>query len=238
MKRIFVLSPVLLSFILVSCASLRMNNDERMLKAELNKLANFEGEGIAELSAFGFSLRKPFSLKKSAEEMRLDLIEGGILGGSGSPMLSVYLGKYLAMNSNLMPALANVALDEMVGELGKLIFAPTDFIFDKYGAEIIEHKTLERDGIRISFAKDYKVESLKDTRSNLEIRANYDRRGELDYIELKTAQAISAKLVFDNVNYQSPSIIPLPKNENGGGNLMDLFKGNDMFKLLKMFMGD
>jgi len=80
----------------------------------------------------------------------------------------------------------------------------------------------------VSFGQDYKLEEIRDKKSNTLIKNQYSRSGNIDSIELKTGSFISAKMVFDSVSYERSNIIPLPKSEATGGGIMDIFKNNNI----------
>ncbi len=237
MNRILLASLIMISILLASCSGLRPS-DEDLLRAELKRWESFEGNGIAEISALGFSLRKPFVIAKSVEEMRMDLIEGGLLGASGSPLMSVYLGRYFAMKSLAMPILEKLNLQDKIPEGTQALFATSDYLFDKYGAEIIREKAVTRDSLSVKFSDKYRLESVIDSNSGTRIDLSYTRSAELDEIAIRAAQGVSMRLIFDEITYSRPQITPLPKGEPGGQNLMELFQGVDMMKLFQGIMGN
>ncbi|MDD4147526.1 MAG: hypothetical protein PHO85_03290, partial [Candidatus Cloacimonetes bacterium] len=60
MKRFSIfLIIVLTMFLSAACSSNMRLSEEEKLKRELKKWESFSGDGIAEISAFGISLRKP-----------------------------------------------------------------------------------------------------------------------------------------------------------------------------------
>lgn len=238
MKKTTIVLIVILALFSTSCSLFQKKSDEMLLRSELKKWEKIKGDGTIELSAFGITMRKPFSISKNVNEMRLDVVEGGIFGSGGSPIISMYLGPYLALNSTAIPALASANLEELIPEGITAIFATADHLYDKYGAEIIEKKAVERGNVLVNFGQDYKLEEIRDKKSSTLIKTEYNRGGDIDTIELKTGTFISAKMIFDSVSYEQPSIIPLPKTEKTGGGILDLFKGNNMFDLLKGFLGD
>lgn len=238
MKKTAIILIVLVALLSTSCSLFQGRSDELILRSELKKWERLKGDGVIEFSVFGITMRKPFNLSKNVDEMRLDIVEGGIFGSGSSPLLSMYLGPYLALQSSAIPALANTKLDDLMPEGLTAFFASADYLYDKYGAEIIKDKAVERKNLIVSFGSDYKLEEIRDKGSNTVIKNQYTRHGELDSIELKSQGFISAKMVFDHIEYEHSSIIPLPKNDNATGGLMDVFKNNNMFDMLKGFLGD
>lgn len=237
MNRILAISLILLSLVLASCAGLKPS-DETILRSELKKWESFTGDGIIEISAFGFSIRKPFSVAKSAKQLRLDVIEGGIFGAGASPLISMYLGDYFAMTAPMMPALEALNLKDKI-PLGALaMFSSADYVFEKYGAEIIREKAIVRDSLSINFTSKYKLDSVIDRKSGANLKVNYTNRGELDKMEIKAGRGISARLLFDDVKYQVPTILPLPRGEENKKNIMELLQEGGMLQMFKGFLGD
>lgn len=232
MKRIFVIGICLISIILSSCAGLRLTEEQKLLR-ELKKWESFSGSGIIELSVMGLSLRKPFSISKSMKQIRLDVIEGGVFGASASPLLSMYLGDYLAVNAPIMPALELLNLKDKVPAGALALFSSADYLMDKYGAEIIAKKAIVRDDLSLNFKKNYQLESVVDKASGTRIEIKHTGRGLLDTIDIKTNKPVSARLIFDNVDYATPEIIPLPQKEATGQNLMELLQGGGMMDIFK-----
>ncbi|MCB5254010.1 MAG: hypothetical protein WC111_08120 [Candidatus Cloacimonadaceae bacterium] len=237
MNRILTIGLIVLCLILASCASLKPT-DEALLRSELKKWESFSGDGIIEIAAFGFTLRKPFSVAKSPEQLRLDVIEGGIFGAGASPLISMYLGEYFAMAAPAMPALEALNLKDKIPKGALALFASSDYLFDRYGQEIIREKAIVRDSLSIHFSSKYKLESVIDRKSGVKLSASYTTRGDLDKLEFKAPRGISANLLFDTVKYQRPEILPLPRNEKTQGNIMELLKQGGMFEMFKGLLGE
>lgn len=237
MKRALIIALCLLSLILASCAGLGLTEEQKLMR-ELRKWENFSGNGIIELSALGLSLRKPFSFSKSMAELRLDVIEGGIFGAGASPLLTLYVGEYLAINAPIMPALELLNLKDKIPSGALALFSSSDHIMNNYGAEIIANKAIVRDDLSVNFKHNYQLESVVDKASGTSIAARYTNRGDLDTIEIKTNMPIAAKLIFDSVDYNRPQILPLPQKPNASGTLQDLFQGGGIMDMFKGLLGN
>jgi len=233
MTRYLILGVCALCIVLSSCAGGLGLTEEQKLERELKKWESFSGSGIIEVSALGMSLRKPFNIAKSMKQMRLDVIDGGVFGANASPLMSMYLGDYLAVNAPIMPALEMLNLKDKIPEAAIALFSSTDYLMQKYGAEIIANKAIVRDDLKVNFKKNYQLDSVVDAKSGATLVAAYTARGALDALEIKSGKMISAKLIFDTVDYSTPEIIPLPQKEQAAQGLMDIFQGGGMMDLLK-----
>lgn len=237
MNRILILCLIVLSLILSSCAAFQKFSEEALLRSELRKWESFTGDGIIEVSAMGFSFCKPFSLAKSEKQMRLDVIEGGVFGANASPLISMYMGDYFSILSPSMPVLEALNLKDKI-PLGVLaLFSSADYLFEKYGAEIIREKAIVRDDLTIKFTPKYKLDSVMDRKSGANLTASYTSRGDLDKLEIKVGRGISASLLFDDVKYNTPLIVPLPKGKATQESIQDLLEQGGMFEMFKGLMG-
>jgi hypothetical protein len=237
MSRGLIALTLLLAVILTSCAGFKPSEEAR-LRAELKKWESFKGNGIIEISAMGFSLRKPFALAKSLDEIRLDVIEGGIFGAGASPLLSVYLGEYFALKAPMMPALEAFNLADNIPQRPIALFSSADYIFDRYGEEIIREKAIVRDSLSISFESNYRLKSVQDRKSGLHLDAGYNSRGDIDSIEIKAGPGIKASLLFDELSYVTADIVPLPPQEANPQALREILKDGSMFDILKGLIGN
>lgn len=238
MKYIRILSIVFVLALLAGCSGNRRLGEEAKLKRELRKFETFSGSGIVELSAFGFSLRKPFALAKSIDQMRLDVVEGGLFGASGSPLITVYLGQYFALKSTLYPVLEMLNLADKLPGGPSAMFQTADYVYANYGQEIIQNKAIVRDNLRITFRRNYQLESIVDSNSGTRVDAKYTGKGDLDELTVKIDSGISAKLIFDKVEYANPQIQALPKPEPKELNIHDLFKQGGMMDMFKGLLGN
>lgn len=237
MNRVLSICLIVLSLVLASCAGLKPS-DEALLKSELKKWESFTGDGIIEVAAFGFTLRKPFAVAKSEKQMRLDVIEGGIFGAGASPLISMYLGDYISMLAPSMPVLEALNLNDKI-PLGILaLFSSADYLFKKHGEEIIREKAIERDSLSINFSSKYKLDSVVDRKSGATVTMTYTSRGDLDKLEIKAGRGMSATLLFDNVTYQVSEIVPLPKSKDKGQNIMDVLEQGGMLQMFKGLLGN
>ncbi|MFA7543574.1 MAG: hypothetical protein WCY84_04295 [Candidatus Cloacimonadaceae bacterium] len=214
----------LFALLLSSCTGGFGITEEQKLQTELKRWENFSGSGIIELNAMGMSLRKNFSLAKSLKDLRLDVLDGGLLGSAAAPSISLYLGDYLALESPMMPALEALNLKDKIPGGVMAFFATSEYLVEKYGEEIIRDKALVREDFRINFnPKNYQIESVMSGKSGSGLNVKYTGQGQLDSIEIKSNMPVSAKLYFDSVKYHTPNIIPLPQKESDL-NLMDMLK--------------
>lgn len=237
MTRFLMVISLVLAVLLASCAGFK-GSDEARLRSELKKWESFTGSGIIEVSAFGLSLRKPFTFSKSLEQMRLDVIEGGIFGAGASPLISVYLGEYFSLKSPVMPALEAFNLADKIPQGAIALFSSADYIYDQYGAEIIREKAIVRDSLRIQFEPNYQLKSVQDRKSGLNLEVDYNSRSDIDTIDITAGNGIRASLIFDDLSYTKADIVPLAPQQSSNQSLKEILQDEGMFQILKGLLGN
>jgi hypothetical protein len=228
LKRTYV-SLIVIVLLLASCAGPKVISEEQKLKNELTKWESFDSEGVIEISYLGLAMRKMFSLSKNRDQMRFDIIDGGVMGAGAQPLMSFYLGDYISFKSPYLPMLELLDVSSMIPLDGMAIFSNTDSLVASYGQQIIKNKQLEIAGINLIFKPDYKLDKLFDPRTKMELRPLYSSSGKLSELNLRGADNLSLKLSFDKLEYAQPQIIALPKPKPNV--LADTLKGIDSLDL-------
>lgn len=200
--------------LLSACAGPKPVNKHEQLRRELKKWESFDSQGIAEMSYMGLSLRKMFFAAKNKEQLRLDIIDGGLMGAGAKPLLSFYMGSYVSLSAPMLPILEMLNPSDMIPANSFGVFANADTLFARYGHSIIETRKLELEGIKISFMKDYRLDNVIDTNSMTELKAIY-KNNSLSELIMKGPDNLSVRLIFDEIKYLEPQIIPLPKPTSG-----------------------
>lgn len=228
---------ILLVFSLAACAGIKKGSEQERLRNELQKWESFDSQGVVELSVMGLSQRKMFSAAKNHGELRIDILDGGVMGAGAQPLISFYSGKYLAFKSPYLPMLEAFDLSSMIPVSGLNLFSSADSLIARHGPEIIKTKKLEIDSVRISFNKKYQLTEVNDPRNNSQLIATYSPRGELQELNFKGPESLAIKLIFDSISYTAPEITPLPRSQ-GSSLLQGLVPLNeiDLKKLIKDFL--
>lgn len=227
MKRTVLILLLVAVLVLTACAGgkkpLSREAKKSLLRSELSRWSNFQAQGVAQISYKGLALRKNFVFGKTPEEMRFDLVDGGIFGSAAAPLISFYLGEYLSINSDFQPRLAILA-SSMVGK--KFNMQDVHGILnlsDSYVDEIIDTGKVSRSSYEVSFTPKMQLESVKDSANKLSAVFTYTKKGEPDTIVFKLKSA-SIELLFDKVKYGDAQVKALPPMEAAQG-IMDLLQG-------------
>ncbi len=215
-KIVFFAALALLALILAGCASLGRPSPEARLRSELQRWQNFSAAGVVQASHSGLALRKMFVLAKTPGAVRLDVLDGGVLGINPEPLVSLYLGDYLAVKAPVMPAMENVFLDgiQFGNPLGTL--ANPDSLIARYGAAIIRDRKLTIDKTVLTFNDAYQLTVIQETGTPFRIDVSYNRKGDPDQVKVVADAKTSVELFVDSISYGDARIVPLPRNEKSG----------------------
>ncbi len=237
MHRFWIPIMLVAFFVISACAGPKAETERQKLHKELLKWESFDSQGVIEISFMGLALRKLFSAAKNQDQLRLDILEGGVMGAGAQPLMSFYVGDYVAFKSPYLPMLEMLNLSDQLPLRSMAHFSSADSLVARYGKEIISNKKLVIDQVSISFKPDYKLDFVYDPTTKMELKAIYGSGGKLSELNLKGTDNLSLKLSFDNLDYVQPLIVPLPQS---APNLInDSLKGLqdlDLKELLKQFL--
>jgi hypothetical protein len=222
--------------LLVGACSGPKPQDQRLkLRSELLKWESFDGQGIVEISYMGLSLRKMFNVQKNKGVIRLDVFDGGIMGAGAQPLVSIFVGDYLAFQS-VLPLLDSFDPFGTMPLEGLDIFANADSMLARYGNQIIDNKALTEDNLQVQFDKGYHLQRLYIPESNTELLASYSNKGSLQVITMRGMENMAVKLIFDSISYTPPQIVSLPKPTKPANTLPTDIKELDMKNMLKDYI--
>ncbi len=200
-------------FALSGCAAFRQADRKELLRAELAKWENFTSDGVVQANYAGLSLRKMFTLSKTKEEARLDVLGGGVFGVNPQPLVSVYLGEYVALRSPLMPELESFAQSAIPEGLSLKLLSDPDSLVAAYGDEIAGTGKLIRDKVELTFSDNMRLTKLTDSESGASIVIDYTGKGDPDKVKLDLGEGVEVDLLIDKTTYGNAEVVPLPLPE-------------------------
>ena len=213
MKKALIAVLIITAIIISACAAPKGKSEEEKLRQQLKKWESFDSQGIAEVSYKSLAIRKMFSAAKIGSQLRFDLFDGGLLGSAGEPLLTMYLGDYVAVKSPFIPMLELMDFTQAAPLQSLKLSANTDSLIALYGERIIKNKKLELNGVTINFNEDYLLDSISEKENQTRIQALYNSRGDLSELVVTSIDNIALRMSFDKIEYVQPQIIPLPKPE-------------------------
>jgi len=188
------------------------SRDLQKLQAEAGKLNHFRAEGIVQISYSQLALRKNFVFAKDDRQMRMDIIEGGVMGMQAEPLFSLYFGSYIALKSPLMPQLEQLDLSRYLPPLPQNLSLGVDSLLAVHQAEILANKVIDTDELKIKFSKDYRITYIEEKDSKTTIEISYTRKGDIDTIVVKQEEKQLLSMLIDKISYELPEITPLPRS--------------------------
>ena len=224
MKKLLLLLVILAILSLSACSRNRLSADSLRLREELSRWENFRSEGIVRANYMGLELRKYYLAQKNGNQMRLDVLDGGILGAGAAPLVSVYVGEYFALESPMMPQLELLAGRGMLPDNPGEMLASLDSLITLYEDEIIRTKVVVHDSVQVSFNSRLQVQEVKDLRSGMQMSISYDSSGEPDQIDLRLDRGIALSLLVDRMSYGPQVFEPLPRPNPTDMDLLRLFQ--------------
>ena len=220
----FFLVLALSALILISGCAMNSRNDAIKLRKELERWTGFRSEGIVQANYMGLALRKFYVIQKDKDELRLDVVDGGIMGMSAEPLLSFYKGDYLALKSAMMPQLELLNLTNYFPQAAFRAFSEPAEYLAPYESEILAKRMVTVDSVKVEFTPQLQLGKITDLKSGAEIILTYTGRGILDQVDIKAGNSASVLLLVDTIRHGSQNITPLPPNK-GGLDLMKVIGG-------------
>ncbi len=224
MKKLLILLVILAILSLTACSRNRLSADASRLREELARWESFRSEGIVRANYMGLELRKYYLAQKNGNQMRLDVLDGGILGAGAAPLVSVYVGDYFALESPMMPQLELLATSGMLPDNPGDMLGSLDSLITLYEDEIIRNKVVVHDSVQVSFSPRLQVQEVKDLRSAMQMSISYDSSGEPDQIDLRLDRGIALSLLVDRMSYGPQVFEPLPRPNPTNMDLLRLFQ--------------
>ncbi|MEF3694372.1 MAG: hypothetical protein V3576_03395 [Candidatus Cloacimonadota bacterium] len=224
MKKLLLLLVILAILSLSACSRNRLSADASRLREELARWESFRSEGIVRANYMGLELRKYYLAQKNGNQMRLDVLDGGILGAGAAPLVSVYVGEYFALESPMMPQLELLATSGMLPDNPGDMLGSLDSLITLYEDEIIRNKVVVHDSVQVSFSPRLQVQEVKDLRSAMQMSISYDSSGEPDQIDLRLDRGIALSLLVDRMSYGPQVFEPLPRPNPTNMDLLRLFQ--------------
>lgn len=230
MKSILFVLTLALLLIFSACTHTKkpssLEAKKTLLKAELSRWENFKAEGITQMNYLGLGLRKSFVLSKTADELRFDVVDGGIFGSAG-PLISLYFGDYFSVRSDFQPQLAIMAASMVDGKIDVAAFKDIHNLAELYMDEIIHTGKVQKDGWEISFSPQMQLQSITNAKDQISTTFSYTKKGDPDIILMKMKSA-SIELLFDSVNYGVAKVVPLP-SMNGNKSILNQFLEHESY---------
>lgn len=205
-KKLFVILALVVLCSLVFAS--RVDKASAKLQQELSKLQSLRAEGVIQVNYRQLALRRMFVFAKNKDELRIDIIDGGIAGAGAEPLFSFYLGDYPALRSPLMPQLENYDLSRLLPSTPARVLDELSSVLMEHTAEIAKTKRLQLNGVSYKFDKKYRLLEISDDKAEIKVNLTYNRRGDIDTLVLKQQGKEVLNLLIDKVSYEDVEVVP------------------------------
>lgn len=207
MKKTVILL-ILISLCLVLTLDAKTRNQKR-LDANLEMWQQFKWQGILQVQVSEFSIRKNFVLAKTSEDMRLDVLDSGVMGLQAKPLVTVYLKDTVVIDAPTVKELANINsllyfYQDMVK--GLVLFADT---LQAKRQDILSQRKVLTASTSFKFDKKLRLSAISNSLSGLDIDIFYNNRNQPTKAELKYKGTKFVELQINERTYKNIKIIPL-----------------------------
>jgi hypothetical protein len=198
------------------------------LAANLEKWQSFRWEGIVQVQSSALSLRKNFVLAKTADALRLDVLDSGVLGLNAQPLVSLYLGGTAILSAPTVEQLQGIDLNWFLppGTVQSLVhFTDSLMVLQK---DILTYKKAQTGKAEYVFDNKYRLSGINSPATGLNATIHYNNNSQPSKITIERAGSQVAELLINERRYKDISIIPLSAAAADSLNLDEMLKGLDL----------
>jgi hypothetical protein len=225
MKRL-----IILTIILILCFSLPLGSKTtpaKQLKANLDKWQTFQWQGIIQVQSSALSMRKDFVLAKTADALRIDILDSGVMGLGATPLVSLYMKDKAVLSAPTIEQLKGIDLNWFLppGTVTSLVhFTDSLLIMQK---EILSKKKVQTGNTEYTFDKKYRLSGIKSPGTGLKAIITYNNSNQPTKIRFEHAGSQVAEMLINERKYNGISIVPLMPDPNSL-NLEEMLQGIDL----------
>jgi hypothetical protein len=203
---------IIITLILLCCLNLTLEakqNKAKLLQSNLRQWEQFRWDGIIQVQSSLLSLRKNFVLVKDKDELRLDILDSGIMGLQAKPMVTAYLKDKIILEAPTVKQLSNLDLNWFIpaGAVGSLLHF-TDSLLVK-SREIVADRKAETTGTLFTFDKKYRLSGISNPDLVLQASIIYNNHNQPTKMLIKHAGEEVAEFQINQQTYTGISIEPL-----------------------------
>ncbi len=212
MKKTLILGLALLCLLLPALEA--KSKKQKQLDGNLRQWEQFRWLGIIQVESSLFSMRKNFVLAKDRDELRMDILDSGVLGLQAKPLVSVYVKDRIVLEAPTIKQLSKLDPNWFIpgGAVGSLIHF-TDSLQAR-SAEILANRTTEIADAVFGFDKKFRLNRIANDDLVLEARILYNRRGKPTRMLISHAGTKLAELQINKQEYGKVVIKPLKPAED------------------------
>lgn len=213
---------LVLIMLCMSPALFARSRAEKQLSANLAQWEQFRWQGMAQIIHDPLTLRKNYTLAKTNEAVRLDIMDSGVLGLNAQPLAVIYIKDRIVVEAPIIRQLQGIDLNWFVTpDKFKPFFTMSDTLLSHSAAIIANHKLTLND-ISYSFDKKYRLTGISVPKLTASAVITYDRKSRPDKISFNYRGREAAILTIDERDTRNITIVPLETTPTGGLDDIDL----------------
>ena len=195
---------MLLATLLLVSGLVAKPNPAKDLQNNLKTWQQFRWEGIIQVQMEPFSARKNFVFARNQQEMRLDVLDSGVMGLQAKPLATLYLKDKILLDAPSIQQLADIDLNW---------FIPTDAVrslvhfadsLKAHSQEILANRKVALGPITYNFDKKHRLVKISSPDFGMKAEIIYNRRNQ------------PTKMLFD---HEGERIVELQINQQKYGNI-------------------
>lgn len=187
----------------------------KQLEKNLQLWEQFRWQGILQVQSSAFSIRKNFVLAKNHEAIRLDVLDGGVIGLQAKPIVTLYIKDSIQFEAPTIKELVGVDLNWFVPKpMIQTLLTFSDSLKTKQ-QEITANKKITTAKTVFSFDKRHRLTTITNKNSGFEATVIYNRKDQPTKIQIKYRGSQAAELLINEREYKDIEIVPLVTDGTG-----------------------
>lgn len=202
MRKAIILT--LIAALFLSAALAAKKTPAQQLQTTLNTWKQFRWEGIIQVQMSAFSARKNFVLARNENELRLDVLDTGIMGLQAKPLATIYLKDNILVEAPTIQQLADIDLNWFVPQGAVKDFVHFTDSLQAHSKDILAKRRANTPNATYYFDKKFRLTKISSDDLSVKAEIIYNQRSK------------PTKLLLD---HSGDRIVELQINEQKSGNV-------------------
>jgi hypothetical protein len=203
---------IIIILLLSFCLGLSLeakNSAAKQLQTNLEQWSQFRWEGIIQVQMSAFSARKNFILSKNRDEMRLDVLDSGVMGLQAKPLATIYLKDKILVEAPTIKQLQDVDLNWFVpqGAVSSLVHFADSLLANIQ--TILKDRKLTTANTAYAFDKKHRLIKITSPELGMKAEIIYNRRNQPTKLLLDHDGDRIVELQINEQKYNKVRVIPL-----------------------------
>lgn len=203
---------MILALILLAGLSTFLTAKTSAAKQLQDNLANWEQfrwEGIIQVQMSAFSARKNFILSKNRDEMRLDVLDSGVMGLQAKPIATIYLKDKILLEAPTIKQLQDIDLNWFVPQSAISSFVHFTDSLQANVQCILMNRKLTTAATTYTFDKKHRLVRISSPEFGMKADVVYNRRNQPTKLLLDHDGDRIVELQINKQKYSDVKVVPL-----------------------------